>query len=202
VKRCSTCKMEKPLDSFRNNSSAKDGKSYQCMECRKAYNQRESTKALQKGYTAKYRLAHPDVVKTSQDKYNAANAEWKNAYYLEYQKANPQTFFAATQRRRAKKLDNGSIPYNRWQVFNDDNRTCQICGSSINPVLQKPDPMSFCIDHIWPLKMGGPDCRENVRSVHLECNGRRPKNGYDISIDEFIILFVRIARAFRKVREA
>ena len=53
---------------------------------------------------------------------------------------------------------------------------CWLCGGHIDPDRKAPDPLSFTLDHIVPVALGGPELdRANVRAAHMRCNQRRGK---------------------------
>jgi 5-methylcytosine-specific restriction endonuclease McrA len=47
---------------------------------------------------------------------------------------------------------------------------CGICGEPIDYALPYLDPMSFEVDHIVPLNLGGPDDLSNKQAAHRVCN--------------------------------
>ncbi|MFG1963669.1 HNH endonuclease [Nonomuraea sp. NPDC049028] len=53
--------------------------------------------------------------------------------------------------------------------------TCHICQKPIDMTLAWPDKMSWSMDHLVPLSLGGKNVFENVASSHLSCNSRRGK---------------------------
>lgn len=50
---------------------------------------------------------------------------------------------------------------------------CHICGQPIDYTLAWPDPRCFVVDHVIPLKRGGPDTRANKAAAHNECNSKK-----------------------------
>ena len=47
---------------------------------------------------------------------------------------------------------------------------CALCGGDIDYTLRTPHPDSFEIDHVIPLKHGGPDTLDNCQPSHRRCN--------------------------------
>lgn len=47
---------------------------------------------------------------------------------------------------------------------------CGICGEPIDYTLPHLDPLSFVVDHVHPLHLGGPDTLENKVAAHRACN--------------------------------
>jgi len=50
---------------------------------------------------------------------------------------------------------------------------CHICGEPIDYTLAWPDSRCFVVDHVIPLKRGGPDTRANKAAAHNECNSKK-----------------------------
>lgn len=51
-----------------------------------------------------------------------------------------------------------------------DEPPCHICGGQILYDAHYLDPLSFTIDHIQPVKRGGPDTLDNIAAAHRKCN--------------------------------
>lgn len=69
----------------------------------------------------------------------------------------------------------GGRPYRRLAAkVKREQRVCWLCGLAIDPELVSPHPMSFTLDHVIPVSMGGalsdPD---NARAAHRLCNMKR-----------------------------
>lgn len=47
---------------------------------------------------------------------------------------------------------------------------CGICSEPIDYTLPYLDPMSFVVDHIVPIKLGGLDTIDNKQAAHRSCN--------------------------------
>lgn len=55
-----------------------------------------------------------------------------------------------------------------------ESRVCWICGLPIDPDLRSPHPLSFTVDHVAPVSMGGPIAeRRNALAAHRICNNKR-----------------------------
>lgn len=48
--------------------------------------------------------------------------------------------------------------------------SCGICGQAINYDLPWLDPMSYVLDHIVPVALGGDDSLDNKQAAHRHCN--------------------------------
>ena len=55
---------------------------------------------------------------------------------------------------------------------------CHICGQPIDYTLRYPEPMCFVVDHVVPLKRGGPDTLANKRAAHHACNSKKRAREY------------------------
>lgn len=178
MKACRKCKIEKSLDSFGKRSREKDGLDYYCKECvniqsRKYYHEHsERLKPLMTAWR-KENLSHVKEYKLGRKE---RDAKLSSDYY----KLHPDKGRERARRRRARKLENGAVPYNDIDVFERDDLTCQICKEFVDLNLKRPHPLSSSIDHIIPLVLGGSDTFENVRASHLRCNLSRPKDGSDL----------------------
>lgn len=47
---------------------------------------------------------------------------------------------------------------------------CGICGGEIDYSLHWRNPLSFVVDHVIPLALGGSDDIENKQAAHRHCN--------------------------------
>lgn len=59
-----------------------------------------------------------------------------------------------------------------------DKPACHICGKDIDYTLRSPDPWSFVLDHVKPIKLGGADTLENKKAAHRECNSKKRARVY------------------------
>lgn len=59
-----------------------------------------------------------------------------------------------------------------WLMATQD--VCALCGKPIDKSLKSPHPMSFEVDEIVPVSLGGdPLDRRNVQAAHRICNQRK-----------------------------
>ena len=91
-KKCSKCKIEKPINLFGNCKTNKDNKMRMCKECKRVVDQGyrelhiEEAKIYQKayrertGYNKKYYESHKDYFAANIRKYNKENREWFRQY--------------------------------------------------------------------------------------------------------------------------
>lgn len=55
---------------------------------------------------------------------------------------------------------------------------CHICGRPIDYGLPHLDPLSFVVDHVIPLALGGPDTLANKLPAHRSCNRDKSDRPY------------------------
>ena len=78
MKTCYKCKIKKTLDEFYNLSSSKDGKQYNCKECRKKEykkNKKKINKEYQKEYSKQWRIKNKEKIKQKKKIYYKNNKE-------------------------------------------------------------------------------------------------------------------------------
>jgi 5-methylcytosine-specific restriction endonuclease McrA len=95
------------------------------------------------------------------------------AYNRRYQQDHPWVQRTNYSRRKAKQRGGAIAAVDEQQIFERDRWTCQLCGQPVDKLLAWPDPLSKSLDHIIPLRFGGPHTAENVQLVHLVCNSRK-----------------------------
>ena len=141
LRKCSTCKQDKPLNQFRKDSSRSDGLHKTCNECnaeiQRAWYQRNKTKAAKKA-KAKY-AANKEVINAKRrDKYKKNAVKYKAArkkYYL-----NNKDKIRETAWRKAGIKDMTVEKYN--QMYDQQNGCCAICGTH-----RKELKRNFSVDH-------------------------------------------------------
>jgi 5-methylcytosine-specific restriction endonuclease McrA len=77
---------------------------------------------------------------------------------------------ANSRGRRAKLRGVPTDLYTRIEVFRRSDGICGLCENPISLERSHPDPLSFSVDHIVPLALGGTDLLVNVQAAHLRCN--------------------------------
>ena len=73
----------------------------------------------------------------------------------------------------ARKSNKYGAKYTTREIGERDHWTCGICTEPIDQHLRHPDPASPSVDHITPIREGGPDETWNVQIAHLRCNIRK-----------------------------
>jgi 5-methylcytosine-specific restriction endonuclease McrA len=81
---------------------------------------------------------------------------------------------SATNRPRVNR-HRGGRPYRRLaQRLRREGVVCWLCGLPIDVELRTPHPLSFSLDHLVPLSMGGDVASpSNVAPAHRICNMKR-----------------------------
>ena len=100
IKVCSECNVEKSIDCFFKNRKSKDGLSYWCRDCYRAYNQnwKQSHPEERKAYDRIYCFTHKEQIKA----YREANKEKIRAYQKEYKTRNKKYLNAMDRLRKQK----------------------------------------------------------------------------------------------------
>jgi hypothetical protein len=74
-------------------------------------------------------------------------------------------------RNRAKKAGcEYDVRIDLFEVCQEHNFKCAVCGKKIDLSIRHPDRDCLSIDHEVPLAAGGGHTRENVRPTHFRCN--------------------------------
>lgn len=72
--------------------------------------------------------------------------------------------------RRAKVRGLGWEIFSKAEIFERDGWVCQICCEPTDRVVHWRHPRAPSLDHIIPVKLGGPHTRANTQCSHLMCN--------------------------------
>lgn len=108
--------------------------------------------------TAAWRMLNPDLMRTSNREWCAANRDRKRA---------------KDHRRRARLLDAYVADVDPAVIWKRDKGICGICHEPIDPSLPWSDKMCRTLDHIVPLAKGGTHEPSNVQLAHAVCNSRK-----------------------------
>lgn len=84
---------------------------------------------------------------------------------------------AAKGQRRARLRGVQREVISRNAVFVRDGGRCMICRKPILRNKRAPHPLSFTLDHVIPLSLGGAHVFANVQAAHFACNSRRGNKG-------------------------
>lgn len=72
--------------------------------------------------------------------------------------------------RRARQKGADITPGQRWQVYEQDNWICRICGDPVDRDAPQGDLAEPTVDHRIPLDAGGAHAPENWQTAHRYCN--------------------------------
>ncbi|GIQ63699.1 hypothetical protein PACILC2_22670 [Paenibacillus cisolokensis] len=100
-----------------------------------------------------------------------ADREFHRKRVREYREQNPHTPFYTTSRYQAKKAGAFSdlTMEDAYDIYHTPD-ICAYCGKERGP---DDGPRSFHIDHVIPLKQGGPNSRWNLVKVCASCNSSK-----------------------------
>jgi 5-methylcytosine-specific restriction endonuclease McrA len=177
MKRCSRCKETKPLTEFYSDKKEKDGLSFYCKDCDKAYqsnwakNNREKINARKK----KYASENHDKLRASENRRQGAwrksNRQRLSDYFKQYYQSHKEKYAEIGRRRSAQKRGGrGSFTDEQWN---------ELCNRYGNVCLCCRERKTLTVDHIIPLSMGGDNSIDNVQPLCLICNQRKHKKIID-----------------------
>lgn len=197
LKRCSTCKEYKSLDSFNKDKSRLDGLSWRCKPCHnqmskkygKTPQDREKSRLRSKAFydankdiinkkIRQKRADNPERFRVYRQTNRAKNSEKINAKTREWRLNNPEKYKESTRanknRRRGAKVEN----YTLKQALDLYGSNCHLCGLAIDLdaprwTAQPGWQNGLHLDHVIRISDGGKDCLENVRPAHALCNLRK-----------------------------
>ena len=58
----------------------------------------------------------------------------------------------------------------RLRIYERDGWTCYLCGYPVNPDAKAPALDAPTLDHVVPVRSGGDDSSDNLRTAHFYCN--------------------------------
>jgi len=174
LKRCGTCRENKPFADFASDKQKKDGLNSYCRSCQRERNQSSAGKASRKKYrgtergreaTDRYRTS--DTFKATHKKWRASEAGktavrrgWERYSMTEKGRVNS---LKQSAKRRARKLKAPSDDWTHAQIHSEANGRCLYCG--IKVTLNE-----MHADHFIPLAKGGSNLRENIVCSCASCN--------------------------------
>lgn len=86
----------------------------------------------------------------------------------------PDCLAKANQERRNKRTQDCYVEQvSKHTVAKRDKWRCQLCRKKVNQDLAYPHPMSWSLDHVIPLSLGGEHSYANAQLAHLACNIRK-----------------------------
>jgi len=194
LKRCSDCKQALPRTDYPQNRTTSDGLHPYCRECqarrnretRENYRTRNITSDPYADPTHKRcsdcgrirpRTDYPQN-RTTSDGLHPYCRECNAQRVREWQLNNPdrhrELLRATERRRRARKRQNGTVPYREEDIFAASDYLCVYCGAPAEE-----------IDHFIPIALGGADAPWNVVATCIACN-RGPGGKHARSPFEFL----------------
>lgn len=185
LKRCCTCKDDKPVTEFCKSKKTKDGYQNGCKKCAakssKKYAQRNPDKKKEANKKAREKVTNEDRVKRAEKQraYHHANRDRLNAKRREYCKRNRQiisTVDAASRKKRRKAI----IPVGENKVTPDFLRKLKEVTLFCENCSILASEKEFDLDHIIPIAIGGKHEKINVRYICFTCNRSRPSDASDL----------------------
>lgn len=181
MKLCKKCNTEKELLEFYKHKQTRDGYETTCKHCLKdaaaKWAKDNPSKNVEK--SRRYNERHPERRKKTVAKYYQANKEHLNERVKTSRAKNKELYAELgrthSNRRRARKLNNGTEAYTEQQLLELHGSICHLCNKGID--LSAPRKVGelgweygLHIDHIVAIANGGPDSLDNVRPAHGVCN--------------------------------
>lgn len=154
MKNCSRCSTEKPQTAFRRCARRADGRQAWCSECQNAY-ARERLQNNTEAAAANRRRSR---------EWGRANPVRVRARVNAWLEENPNHTAVYQSRHRAAAFGVAStLTTDEWtQVLADFAGRCAYCQSSGEE-----------IDHVYPMVLGGGNCRQNVVPACAFCNNSK-----------------------------
>jgi hypothetical protein len=97
--------------------------------------------------------------------------------YCSIRCANRSQGKAQNHRRRVHLRGGRFENVNRFDIYRRDGGRCWLCSKPISLELRSPHRMSFTLDHVVPVALGGHHVASNLRAAHFICNSLRGAKG-------------------------
>lgn len=129
-------------------------------------------------YQREYYLANKERLLAKAREYRQENGMAIQGYKREYPLSHPEQLRTSRRKdkliRRARECRVYTEPIDSIDIFERDKWTCKMCGSKTPRSLKGTmDPNAPTLDHIIPLKLGGPHTRANTQCLCRHCNGMK-----------------------------
>lgn len=165
MKQCSKCNETKPFAEYHKDIKGKYGYVAQCKSCVKIKSKqwywnnrsRELTKSSQRY------AANPELYRQRAKEWADANREYKRANDRAYQKNNLDKYRMTSQRRKARKRQNGIFKISSKELQRLYSSPCTYCGSTLN----------IQADHVIPIARGGRHSIGNLVPACQKCNSSK-----------------------------
>ena len=178
TKHCPKCGEDKLVTEFHKSLSRHDSLASACKVCRNEWSAayRAASPEKERANQATYYAANTEKIKAYQSAHYAANKEKIKAkhaaYYVvnqekykasqaEYYAANLEVWVIKNHTRRARKQQVGGKLSNglKAELFESQGGLCACCGQPLGD--------KYHLDHIMPIKLGGPNTDENIQLLLL-----------------------------------
>ncbi|WKW86123.1 HNH endonuclease [Gordonia Phage JonJames] len=170
---CAECANELPEEGRRPGR-----KRQYCADCKKERVRRQRSRRYQENreaereYNRQWKANNPELVLEYARKWNRGNRDYHRRYYTE----NREDYYRRVDLRRARKLNNGTHPYTRQQIWDRHQGLCYLCHQ---PCDRRKGPgyneWLGTVDHVHPLWLGGADAPWNVALSCMGCNLHKGK---------------------------
>lgn len=168
TKVCRSCKNELGRERFFRSSQSLDGLCPYCKTC--SYNKKLEWEAShpdkKRLHNKTWKLKNKNFISDYGKSYYEINKERIAEVVKIYRKNNPDKLRETRRRIRAYRSGcEGTITELEWtQLVEFYNNTCLRC---------KRDDVDLTLDHIVPLKLGGPNIIENAQPLCQSCNSKK-----------------------------
>lgn len=168
-KRCSCCKVTKPIEEFYRKRAKPDGHQCWCKVCAAEKDRRygASHRSIRNATLRLWRTANPDKAREHKVRYDTAHADQKRESLRRWRHQNPEKVLDMERRRRARKRDAPIVErFDAHAIYKRDGWRCHICK-------KKVAKKQASLDHLIPLSQGGSHTSDNVALAHRRCNSKR-----------------------------
>lgn len=181
MKTCNKCLEEKSLEAFSPLSNGVNGTRPSCKAClaKSARLYRALNTDASRAATRRYRETHIETVSAKNRAYYSEHKKESLKRLQEWRMSNPEASNELgrrhSNRRRARRLNNGVEPYTETQVLEKYGALCHLCDKEIDLTAPRRAGVDgwengLHIEHLIPIVAGGTDSLENVRPSHGLCN--------------------------------
>lgn len=131
-------------------------------------------RAKDREYSKKYAAANKGKVQAKDAAYRAKNADRINEYCKEWRKNNRDIVVAQNARRRQREAASATGERcDPLEVYIQGGGICYLCGYPIDWFGNMYEPLSFNVEHLVPISLGGRHEMANVAPAHRVCNMRK-----------------------------
>lgn len=171
LKQCHTCCVVKDIDEFYKHPETRDGKHSNCKSCMYRRSRKWFAENPERGreliLEAKRRayIANPELFKQRAKRWQENNPSARRAHRAAWSKRNPQAERERRRRRQALKLGSSVTFLTTGDLEAKAaywGHKCWMCGADADTM-----------DHVKPLRAGGPHILANLRPACRPCNSRK-----------------------------